>query len=457
MLHKAHYIGGAECRKEAVVESSSRSIPKPNESCTHLSPARDSLSRLGSSKPLGFTSSEEASRSSTSSQMSGKPVRRMNSALPAEPATELADRIAQVDWHFTDAKTQGGVHSIHPYPAKFIPQLPRQLLSLLTPRSEAVIFDPFCGSGTTLVEAQSAGFPSVGVDLNPIATLIARAKTKGAAPAVHPAARSLSSEAKGAKVAVPDIPRIDHWFSKDVQRALAAIVAAIARVDDPAVQDDLRVVLSSIIVRVSFQDGDTRYAAVQKNVDGALVFDLFERAALELDRARESHFGLFRSQDAPARVLTGDILTMSPDAIGPVDLVITSPPYPNAYEYWLYHKYRMYWLGLDPIAVRKAEIGARPHFFKKNAHTAEDFQRQMAAVFRLLGEVLAVGGYACFVVGDSRIHGQIVDNVALLKRAASAEGFRLEAVTERGVPSTRKAFNPANSRATSEFITVFAR
>lgn len=51
----------------------------------------------------------------------------VHNTLPAEPATELADRIAQVDWHFTDAKTQGGVHSIHPYPAKFIPQLPRQL------------------------------------------------------------------------------------------------------------------------------------------------------------------------------------------------------------------------------------------------------------------------------------------------------------------------------------------
>ncbi len=383
---------------------------------------------------------------------------RMSSVVSAEPPATVAEKIASVDWHFADAKTQVGVHSIHPYPAKFIPQLPRQLLRLLAPRREAVVFDPFCGSGTTLVEAQAAGLASVGVDLNPIATLIARAKTKGAGSAVHPAAKAVIAEAQVTAGAVPAIPRVDHWFSKDVQKALAAIVDAIARVEEPAVSDDLRVVLSSIIVRVSYQDGDTRYAAVQKNVDGALVFELFERAALELDRARGSHFGtLFRGEHAPSRVLTGDVLTVSPDAIGPVDLVITSPPYPNAYEYWLYHKYRMYWLGLDPIAVREAEIGARPHFFKKNAHTAEDFERQMKVVFRLLGQVLTASGYACFVVGDSRIHGRIVDNVALLKRAASEEGFRLEAVTERGVPSTRKAFNPANSRATSEFITVFAR
>lgn len=383
---------------------------------------------------------------------------RMTSVVSAEPPVAVAEKISSVDWHFADAKTQVGVHSIHPYPAKFIPQLPRQLLRLLAPRREAVVFDPFCGSGTTLVEAQAAGLASVGVDLNPIATLIARAKTKGAGPAVLPAAKAVVAEAQAMGGAVPDIPRVDHWFSKDVQAALAGIVAAIARVAEPAVKDDLRVALSSIIVRVSYQDGDTRYAAVQKNVNGGLVFELFERAALELDRARGSQFGtLFRGEHAPSKVLTGDILTVSPDAIGPVDLVITSPPYPNAYEYWLYHKYRMYWLGLDPIAVREAEIGARPHFFKKNAHTAEDFERQMKVVFRLLHQVLAATGYACFVVGDSRIHGRIVDNVTLLKRAASDEGFRLEAVTERGVPSTRKAFNPANSRATSEFITVFSR
>ena len=62
-------------------------------------------------------------------------------------------------------------------------------------------------------------------------------------------------------------------------------------------------------------------------------------------------------------VLEADTLAVKATAIGqPVSLVITSPPYPNAYEYWLYHKYRMWWLGfLDPIAVKEREIGARAH------------------------------------------------------------------------------------------------
>ena len=84
---------------------------------------------------------------------------------------------------------------------------------------------------------------------------------------------------------------------------------------------------------------------------------------------------------------------------------VFSPPYPNAYEYWLYHKYRMYWLGMDPISVREREIGARPNYFKKNPHTAADFECQMGRVFALLARVVVPGGHACFQVGDSIIRG----------------------------------------------------
>ena len=76
-------------------------------------------------------------------------------------------------------------------------------------------------------------------------------------------------------MSVPSIPRVDHWFSKDVQSALARLVDGISKVEDDDLRDDLRLALSSIIVRVSFQDGDTRYAAVEKKVSADLVFESF--------------------------------------------------------------------------------------------------------------------------------------------------------------------------------------
>jgi len=155
-------------------------------------------------------------------------------------------------------------------------------------------------------------------------------------------------------------------------------------------------------------------------------------------------------------LLNSDVLLVRPEEIGRrVSLVVTSPPYPNAYEYWLYHKYRMYWLGMDPIAVREREIGARPHYFKRNAHTPEDFERQMVKVFGLLHGVVIPGGHACFQVGHSLIRGELIDNAAMLRRAAERYSFRLVAEMKRDIPMRRKGFNPSHARIKVEEILVF--
>jgi hypothetical protein len=154
--------------------------------------------------------------------------------------------------------------------------------------------------------------------------------------------------------------------------------------------------------------------------------------------------------------MTKDLMTVAPDEVGTnVGLVVTSPPYPNAYEYWLYHKYRMYWLGMDPISVREAEIGARPHYFKKNHQTEGDFEGQMGRCFSLLAQVMRKGAYACFVVGRSIIHKRQIDNEALLARAAAPHGFHKAASIERKIALTRKSFNLAHGTINREQIVAF--
>jgi site-specific DNA-methyltransferase (cytosine-N4-specific) len=155
-------------------------------------------------------------------------------------------------------------------------------------------------------------------------------------------------------------------------------------------------------------------------------------------------------------VLHHDVLTVEPAAIGRrVSLVVTSPPYPNAYEYWLYHKYRMFWLGMDPLAMREREIGARPHYFKRNPQTAADFERQMSTVFGLLSRVVVPGGHVCFQIGNSVIRGEAVDNAALLRRVAPPVGFAEVAAMSRAIPRNRKAFNLHHARICREDVLVF--
>ena len=75
------------------------------------------------------------------------------------------DSLAEIDWDFPERVGHSSIEGIHPYPAKFVTELPRTLLNLLPLPHETAVLDPFCGSGTTLVESQRCGVPSVGVDL----------------------------------------------------------------------------------------------------------------------------------------------------------------------------------------------------------------------------------------------------------------------------------------------------
>ena len=253
--------------------------------------------------------------------------------------------------------------------------------------------------------------------------------------------------------AIPAIPNLDHWFEPAIQRKLASLTQAINSGPDSA-KDYLRLALSSIVVRVSNQESDTRYAAINKHIPPESVSSLFLRAVERIESALQG-----RSYSlSPASVIEGDTLQITPHQIDlPIGLVVTSPPYPNAYEYWLYHKYRMWWLGFDPLSVKALEIGARAHFFKKNHHTANDFVRQMRQTFALLGRVVVPGGYVCFVIGRSRIHGQVVDNAKIIGDAGRAYDFRQYFVTDRVMAAHRKSFNLSHANIKTETILVLRK
>ena len=79
------------------------------------------------------------------------------------------------DWDFSGENTQYLLHRLHSYPARFIPQIPKRAITRWSKPGDLVL-DPFCGSGTTLLECSLAGRNSIGIDNNPVATLISRAK-----------------------------------------------------------------------------------------------------------------------------------------------------------------------------------------------------------------------------------------------------------------------------------------
>ena len=380
----------------------------------------------------------------------------------ATSAGPMQTRFASADW--TLGSETRSVGEFHPYPARYIPALPAQALDLLDVRS-GVVLDPFCGSGTTLAVARTRGLRSIGVDINPIACLISRVRTsrwvEGDADqlATHLSglrAAAASSHTVGEEFA--DIPRLDHWFPDYAQVALSGAVRYVRSMaeEDPW-RDRVASAISAATVRVSRQDSDTRYAAIDKVGDQTSVADALVRSLAKagawLKRNTPAYAPL-----SPAIVLNQDARDLSPVEDESVSAACFSPPYPNAYEYWLYHKYRMYWLGFDAISVRKSEIGARPHYSKKNGLTEHDFAKQMTEILHEVHRVMRAGSRAVVVIGDSVIGGRKIDNGELICDVGSTTGFATEFAGVREIATGKSSFNRAHSRGRrSEHILVLRR
>lgn len=364
------------------------------------------------------------------------------------------NQMIKIDWDFLNSKSDP-LHSIHPYPAKFIPDIPRTLINSLPIPKNTLVLDPFCGSGVTLVEAKRKGLKSVGVDLNPIACLLSRVKMQQLPENFLNVAKKIENKCNAftKSIAIPPIPNLDHWFQKEIQKGLAILIKQIQSVGNDTLNDALRFCVSSIIVKVSNQESDTRYAAIKKDWTRNDVYRLFFQAAEKLSKVKVND-----EVGPKSMVLNKNSLNISKrDISGRVGLVVTSPPYPNAYEYWLYHKYRMWWLGYDPLQVKEQEIGSRSHYFKKNHQTEVEFKVQMGQLFDNLYKLCVENAYVCFIIGRSKIHGRIIENEKLIAEVGVSCGFTHVTTMERAIKSSRKSFNLSHARIKEEYIVILQK
>ena len=387
----------------------------------------------------------------------------------------MLSNLAKLDWDFADANTGHLTHALHPYPAKFIPQIPQALIQELSSVGDTVL-DMFCGSGTTLLEALRLGRNAVGIDANPLAALISRVKTTPLAAAEfdeleeHRAVcERILAEAALASGGLfgngrpfrssgwrPAPQVCEFWFEPHVVEELAALREQANQVVSARARALCLVALSAIVVAVSKQDSDTRYVRRKKSIEpGAAVRRYLSQLKSAISAVQE--MSNLVEDRLSCRVLTADIL-QAPDTV-PLDLVVTSPPYPNAYSYHLYHRTRMIWLGHDPDGFRKVEIGSHRKYSSKSQSraTPETFHNELAAIFRWLRGRLRSGRYACFVIGDSKINGTRIDNAALVAAAGAEAGFQEVARIARSIPSNRKTFNPTMGRIKTENILILQR
>jgi ketosteroid isomerase-like protein len=359
-------------------------------------------------------------------------------------------------------------HPFHTYPARMHPATARALVELFCDRAPAgaVVVDPFAGSGTTLVEARAVGVDAVGVDLNPLAVLIARAKTWTQTNARISALRNTGGRIAGAVLAAgraarradaEPMPlrriegfdpnarnrRLARWFLPHVRRELELIAAHLdeLRATDAELADVLTAALSAILYKVSSRTSDTDPTWVDRQVARGAAARLFaERTEL----LAAGLLDLGRTRGRPARVIEADARALGAHvAAGTAWAVITSPPYAGTYDYAEHQRLRFDFLGLRHRAFDEGELGPRrvlsagpgagaavgapaaaprtrnplPRHVQERQRRAaaaaapvapavDPWRDELATILDQLARALRPGRYAALVIGDSVAAGR---------------------------------------------------
>jgi DNA modification methylase len=245
-------------------------------------------------------------------------------------------------------------HGLHPYKGKFYPQLAKGLLNLVGVADGSKVLDPFCGSGTTLLECRLNGLQAFGCDLHPLAAKVASAKIGILDIAPNSITESVDVLANRVAAIPPTFPRhieqlpensldeIFRWFPERVVYKLDWLLGHIRATSTGVVTDFLEIILSSIIREISQQDpSDLRIRRRKRPLKDSDVLGLFQtRLIAQMERLQRfwSIRGFCPYRMHPAHVVMGDsrdAKTFESMGIerGSVDLVLTSPPYATALPY----------------------------------------------------------------------------------------------------------------------------
>ena len=339
---------------------------------------------------------------------------------------QYRSELKRIDWDFTGSSSDSDFASFHWYPARYVPQLPGILIGYFSDPGEKIL-DPFCGSGTTLVEAYKFGRTAVGIDLNPTAVWITRAKLTSFEPELFltfknelgAAIESLvvqfqsdETDQKYLKELVPNFTENISWYHPETLKELAAVWHIIERYKDSSYYFVVLTAFSAILKQCCSQD--KHWGWVCDNVKPKTFIyknarSLFFKKLNEYGQAAEEmHSEALELQDKTVSLSDFDVIEgsciekLTGFCDGHFDLVVTSPPYFNMTDYVKSQRLSNLWLALDTKLIKQEEIGARHKRGGKNA--LDTFLAKMTDAFREISRVLKKDHFCCVVLGESPRH-----------------------------------------------------
>lgn len=370
------------------------------------------------------------------------------------------------DWAFESVRsTEQWTHGYHRYPAKFLPDVVRKIIEDYAQGSN-MIADLFAGCGTTLVEAKIHGISSVGTDINPVAQLITKVKTTPLPPDVlqraYNAMVGLFDEYNEVNFAeIKKHERIDYWFTPSQKAKLAFLYEKVVGLNvDDDIRDFFYVCISHILKNCSWwlQSGTKPQRDMKKEL--ADPFDEFCRHCKKMMAWNENFYNELSNKgylDVPCTIHLEDARHTSIPT-GSINAIITSPPYVTSYEYADIHQLTAYWMEYisDIHEFRKKFIGSSysgnisltvsgskqaqkivDALSEKSNHIARDvaqYFNDMQEVAKEMHRVLALNGYACIVIGNTKIKDVQIKSAEVFYEFLRNAGLRKVEVIKRSIP-----------------------
>lgn len=283
--------------------------------------------------------------------------------------------------------TRYSVHGLHEYKGKFNPQVVRSLFNIYGIKEGDSILDPFCGSGTTLVEASHCGINANGTDINPLAALIANTKINALSIKYSDLEKVISTllsdyknELKDFKIAeVTDrLNYLRDWFPEDILRQIEYLHFRTEPLS-LNVKNVIRIVVSNLLRDYSLQEPKDLRIRRRKSPFPTISF--YESLSKELClfvsnlKGFQSRFGLIKSSN----IALNEDIRNSNNGLGQFDFAITSPPYATALPYIDTQRLSLVWLSLiEPNQIRDLEsqlIGSREFQMKSEQNAWSDLFR----------------------------------------------------------------------------------
>jgi len=407
----------------------------------------------------------------------------------------LQCKYIDTSWDFRNADTKRFTHCFHAYPAMMIPQVAARLLEKYGLGAK-FLFDPYCGTGTSLVEANLRGIDAVGIDLNPLAVAIAKAKTSPVD--LQTLGLYLNDfndkmfelrfkSGISSKLAAPNFPNIDFWFTPDIKHKLAVILRYIRDISRDDIRDFFTIAFSETV----------RESSLTRNCE----FKLYRMTDAQIEKFDPDPFGMMESKllrnyhglkefqeakknSSQAYVYRLDSVDEIPTEIvgdNEVDIVVTSPPYGDSrttVAYGQFSRLSNQWLGFeDASALDERLMGGKQSsraskitrigvgtiddtidaISRENENRAIDiyrFYHDYESSIANVAKTVKPGGYCCYVVGNRRVCGTTLGTDEITKALFEKRGFDHVETIVRNIPNKRMPSRNSPSNVVGESDTT---